>query len=106
MHRLDVEVAIYRDRVQVTETRSGNFADMRAEQAFSTDALLIADPAYFEQTLRLALRKAMAGSAFLLEQPTATITSIERPLTPDEHAAVLRAFAEAGFGDVGFGEGR
>lgn len=101
--RLDLDVALYRDRVQVTDRKTGLFADHRAERPFSSDETLIADQHNLEHTLSHAIRKLLKGG-FLLFQPRAYVVSTEAPLTAPERAALRLALVNTGFKSISFGE--
>ena len=46
-HRpLDLDVAIYRDRVQVINRATKTFADQRAYRSFSSDQSVVGEPAH------------------------------------------------------------
>lgn len=101
--RLDLDVALYRDRVQVTDRKTGLFVDHRAERAFSSDELLIADQRNLEHTLSHAIRKLLKGG-FLLFQPRANVVSTEAPLTAVERQALRVALINTGFKSISFDE--
>ena len=54
---LDLDVAIYRDRVQVTNRATATFADQRATHEFSNAASVVAQPRYLEDTIVRAIRQ-------------------------------------------------
>ena len=56
IHRLDLDIAIYRDRVQVTHRPTDTFVDQRAEYAFSSDSSVVANPRYLEDTIVRGIR--------------------------------------------------
>ncbi len=101
--RLDLDVAIYSDRVQVTDRKTGLLVDHRAEYAFSSAELLIADRRFLEHTMSHAIRKLMKGG-FVLFDPRAHITHTERPLTPPERAILRTVLCDTGFKKVTFGD--
>lgn len=67
LFRIDFEIGIYPDRIQVTDRRSGRFVDYAAQIPFSAPHRLVADPVYFEHALVHAMRKAMTGGFILLD---------------------------------------
>ena len=101
IRRLDLDVAIYRDRVQITDRVTDEFADQRAEFPFSSDASLVAQPSYLEDTIVRAIRKILAGG-FSLRHPMAHVVRTDGPLTEGERAIVGHALREAGMGEVIF----
>ncbi|MCH2486700.1 MAG: hypothetical protein MK010_03020 [Erythrobacter sp.] len=104
--RLDVDVAIYRDRVQVTERKSGLFVDQRADHPFSSDERLVADATRFDHALSHALRQVLKSGGFMLYEPRAVIGPTDPPLTAPERDLVRRVLKDSGFRTVEFDEGR
>ena len=101
-HRpLDLDVAIYRDRVQVTNRATKTFADQRAYRSFSSDQSVVAEPARFEDTIVRAIRQLLVG-AFSLKDPIAHVVSTELPLSPSQKDIVAIALREAGMREVVF----
>lgn len=101
MRRLDLDLAIYRDRVQLTDRATGQFVDQRAEYPFS-DRRLVHDGKALEHTLSHALRKLLTG-AVLLHDPRAFVVRTELPLSPSERELVRGALANIGVREVQFG---
>ena len=101
--RLDLDVALYRDRVQVTDRKTGLWVDYRAERPFSSDLLLIVDQANLEHALSHAIRKLLKGG-FLLFQPRANVVRTEQPLSSAERAALRLALVNTGFKSITFEE--
>ena len=101
IRRLDLDVAIYRDRVQVTDRVTGKFVDQRATYSFSTATNILAEPRYFEDTLVKAIRQVLDGG-FSLRDPIAHVVACELPLSPTQKSQVETAFYEAGIGEVVF----
>ncbi|MBX7500990.1 hypothetical protein [Qipengyuania mesophila] len=102
IHRLDVDVAIYRDRVQVTHRATRAFADQPAKFAFSSDTSIVSDPRCLEDTIVRAIRKVLAEGAFEMREPIAHVVSCETPLDEKERAIVEAALFEAGMRKVVF----
>lgn len=102
IHRLDLDVAIYRDRVQVTHRATQKFVDQWAQVAFSSDSSLVAHPRYLEDTIVRAIRKVLVEGGFLMRDPVAYVVSCETPLDDDERAIVESALTEAGMRKVVF----
>ncbi len=102
IHRLDLDVAIYRDRVQVTHRPTDTFIDQRAEYAFSSDSSVVANPRYLEDTIVRAIRQVIATGGFSLRDPIARIVSCESPLDEEEKDIVRTALIEAGMRKVEF----
>ncbi|MBX7532652.1 hypothetical protein K3165_06940 [Qipengyuania sp. 1XM1-15A] len=102
IHRLDLDVAIYRDRVQVTHRGSGTFVDMRAEFAFSSDARLVEHARYFEDTLVRAMRQVLAEGGFSLKEPIAHVVRFDGDLDETQKALIETGLRETGFHEVIF----
>ena len=100
--RLDVDVAIYRDRVQVTERRSGVFIDQRADHPFSSDRQLVADAPRFEHALSHALRQILRTGGYMLYEPRAVVGPTDPVLTPPERDLVRRVLNDTGFRQIEF----
>lgn len=105
LFRIDFEIGIYPDRVQVSDRRSGRFVDFAAEVPFSSPTRLIADPVYFENALAKSMRKAMSGG-FILFDAQATIGAGTVALDPSERQTVRRALRDIGFKTVRFADGQ
>lgn len=101
LHRIDFEVGIYPDRIQVSDRRSGRFVDFAAEVPFSGPGRLVADPIYFEHALAKAMRKAMSGG-FILLDAQADIAAGGASLHPSERQTIRRALRDIGFKTVRF----
>ncbi len=102
VHNLDLDVAIYRDRVQVTHRPTDSFVDQRAEYAFSSDESIIANPRFLEDTIVRAVRQILADGAFSLRDPIAHVVGCEGRLTESDRSAVEAALHETGIADVIF----
>lgn len=101
LFRIDFEIGIYPDRIQVSDRRSGRFVDFTAEIPFSAPDRLVADPVYFEHALAKALRKAMSGG-FILLDAQAHVFSGEAALDDVDFQTVRRALRDIGFKTVHF----
>lgn len=101
LFRIDFEIGIYPDRIQVSDRRSGRFVDFTAEMPFSAPGRLIANPVYFENTLAKAMRKAMSGG-FILFDAQARIAAGGQSLSEGERQTVRRALRDIGFKTVRF----
>jgi hypothetical protein len=101
IRRLDLDIAIYRDRVQVTERATGSFVDQRADYPFSSDQSLVANPRNLEDTLVRAIRQLLKGG-FMLNKPSARVIASELPLSPSQRVVVETALGEAGIREVTF----
>lgn len=99
LYRIDFEIGIYPDRIQVSDRRSGRFVDFRAEVPFSRDGKLIADPIYFENALAKALRKMMSGGFILLD---ARANVLPASLKNPERQVVRGALRNIGFKTITF----
>ena len=104
LFRIDFEIGIYPDRIQVSDRRSGRFVDFASEVHFSTRDRLIADPIYFENALAKAMRKAMSGG-FILFDAQARIGAGGSELSLEERQTIRRALRDIGFKTVRFGDG-
>ena len=102
IHRLDLDVAIYRDRVQITHRPTDTFVDQRAEYAFSSESSVVANTRYLEDTIVRAIRQVIATGGFSLRDPIARIVSCESPLDEEEKDIVQTALIEAGMRKVKF----
>ena len=101
LRRLDLDIAIYRDRVQVTDRATEQFVDQRADYPFSDDERLIAHSRYLEDTLVRAIRKVLTGG-FSLRHPMARVIATGAALSADERVALETALLEAGMKEVIF----
>jgi hypothetical protein len=101
LFRIDFEIGIYPDRIQITDRRSGRFFDFAAEMPFSARGRLVADPVYFENALAKAIRKAMSGG-FILFDAQADITAGGEELDTGERQTIRRALRDIGFKTVRF----
>lgn len=99
---LDLDVAIYRDRVQVTHHSSETFADQRAEYPFSSDAVLIANARYFEDTLVRAIRQVLSEGAFSLRDPIAHVVRFDGELDGRQKQLIEDALRETGMREIIF----
>jgi len=100
--RLAVDVAIYRDRVQVTERKSGLFVDQRADLPFSTEERLIADAARFEHALSHALRQILKNGGYMLYKPSALVGPTDPPLSSEDRDLVCKVLRDTGFRVIEF----
>ena len=102
LSRLAVDVAIYPDRVQVTERKSGFFVDHRSDRPFSSDQQLIADVARFEHALSHALRQVLRSRGFMLYEPLAVVGPTDPALGQDERDLVRKVLRDTGFHEIEF----
>ena len=101
--RLAVDVAIYRDRVQVINRATKTFADQRAYRSFSSDQSVVAEPARFEDTIVRAIRQIAVGDdLFILQDPVAHVVGCETALDKEERAVVETALRQSGMASVVF----
>lgn len=103
LFRIDFEVGIYPDRIQVTDRRSGRFVDFAAEIPFSAPGRLVAHPVYFENALAKAMRKAMSGG-FILLDAQARVFAGGAEFDDADCKAVRRALRDIGFKRVRFNQ--
>lgn len=103
LYRIDFEIGIYPDRIQVSDRRSGRFVDFAGEIPFSAPGNLVADPVYFENALAKAMRKAMSGG-FILLDAQARISAGGEALGESGRQTVRRALRDIGFKTVRFEE--
>lgn len=101
LHRIDFDIGIYPDRIQVSDPRSGRFVDFAAESPFSAPGRLVADPVYFENALAKAIRKALNGG-FILYDAKANVTCGGVDLSIADCQAVRRALKDIGFKTLRF----
>lgn len=102
LFRIDFEIGVYPDRIQITDRRSGRFFDFAAEIPFSARGRLVADPIYFENALAKAMRRAMSGG-FILFDAQADIVAGGEVLDEGERQTIRRALRDIGFKTVRFG---
>lgn len=101
LYRIDFEIGIYPNRIQVCDRRSGRFVDLTPDSAFSSPDRLVSNKVYFENTLAKAIRKALNGG-FILLDAQALVTSGGDMLLPDERPTIRRALSDIGFKEVRF----
>jgi hypothetical protein len=101
LSRLDLDLSIHPDRIQLVDRKSGAFIDHRAERAFSSPERLIADERNLEHTLSHAIRRIMKGS-FILFWPRVYVTIGDPPLGERERTALRTALSNTGFRTVIF----
>ena len=99
---LDLDIAIYRDRVQATHRPSGKFADQQARFGFSSDTSIVAIPRYLEDTIVRAIAQVVQAGGFVMRDAIAHIVGCETLLRPVERATIETALVEAGFRNVVF----
>jgi len=99
---LDLDVAIYRDRVQVTHRGTDAFVDQPAEYPFSSDQAVIANPRYLEDTIVRAVRKILSKGGFSLRTPIARVIKCDGCLEGEDRARVETALREIGMSEVIF----
>lgn len=102
VHRLDLDVAIYRDRVQVSHRATENFVDQRAEFPFSSETEIIAHPRNLEDTLVRAMRQILAEGAFSLRDPIAHVVGCEGGLGESGRSVIEAALRETGVSEIVF----
>lgn len=101
LFRIDFEIGIYPNRIQVSDRRTGRFVDFAAEVPFSAPTRLVADAVYFENALAKAMRKAMSGG-FILLDAQARIAASGTTLDLAERQTIRRALRDIGFKSVRF----
>lgn len=101
LHRIDFEIGIYPNRIQISDRRTGRFVDFAAESAFSSPQRLIGDPVYFEHALAKAMRKALSGG-FMLYDAQAHVAPSQVSRDPGDRRAIRRALRDIGFKTVHF----
>lgn len=101
IRRLDVDVSIYRNRIQVTDRTTGKFADQPAQHPFSSERSLIDNTRFLEDTIVRAIRQILDGG-FSLKDPIAHVVATELPLSPSQKDIVASALREAGMREVVF----
>ncbi|MBX7539556.1 hypothetical protein [Qipengyuania sphaerica] len=102
IHRLDLDVAIYRDRVQVTHRPTDTFVDQRAEYPFSTERSVVGHARFLEDTMVRAIRQILKEGGFSLRDPIARVVRCDGPLAEDERVIVEHALHETGMKQVIF----
>lgn len=100
---LDLDVAIYRDRVQLTDRKTRRLADQRANYRFSSDESVVSDVRYLEDTIVRAIRQIAVGDdLFILQDPVAHVVGCETALDQEERAVVETALRQSGMTSVVF----
>ena len=99
LRRLDIEVAIYPDRVQAIDRHTGAFVDFPADRPFSTPGRLIDDGTRFEDALYKAVRPLLRGGHLLLDAK-ACLASGQAPFSLGERAMLERALRNTGFSEI------
>lgn len=102
IHQLDLDVAIYRDRVQVTHRATESFVDQRAEYPFSTAHSLVGNARYLEDTIVRAIRQVVREGGFSLRNPIAHVIRCDGRLSDEEKAIIEDALHETGMKEVIF----
>ena len=102
IHRLDLDVAIYRDRVQVTHRATGVFVDQRAKYAFSSETHLVEHPRYLEDTMVRAIRKILQQGGFALREPIAHVVGCDGELDDTARTIIEECLRETGMTQVIF----
>lgn len=102
IHRLDLDVAIYRDRVQMTHRGTDTFVDQRAEYPFSSESSLVANPRFLEDTFVRAIRQIVKGGGFSLRNPIAHVIRCDGSLNDADKAVIEGALHETGMREVIF----
>ena len=97
---LDLDISIYRDRVQVVHRAGDAFVDQRAEYPFSDARSVVAHPAYLEDTIVRAVRRILSGGGFSLRDPIAHVVRCEGCLGKGERKTIESALAGLGIADV------
>ena len=105
IHSLDLDVAIYRDRVQVTHRGTEAFVDQRAEYPFSSESSLVAHPRFLEDTIVRAIRKILSEGGFSLRHPIAHVVRCEERLSEADRTVIKAALEETGIREVVFESG-
>ena len=101
LFRIKFDIAIYPDRIQITDLRRGRFVDFQAEVPFSAPDRLVSDSVYFENALAKAIRKALNGGFILLDSQ-AMVTAGADLLGDGGRGIVRRALRDIGFKTVRF----
>ena len=99
---LDLDVAIYRDRVQVTHRGTDTFVDQPAEYPFSSEEAVIANSRYLEDTIARAVRKILSTGGFSLRTPIAHVIKCDGCLEIEDRTRVEMALREIGMSEVIF----
>lgn len=99
LYRIDFEIGIYPNRIQICDRRSGRFVDFAAESPFSAPGRLVNDTVYFENALARATRKALSGG-FILLDAQAYVNAAGSQLSLPERKMIRSALADIGFREV------
>lgn len=99
---LDLEVSIYRDRVQLARRGGDSFVDQPAQFPFSTDASVVAHARHLEDTLVRAMRQLMAHGGFSLHRPIAHVVRCDGCDDARDLAVIEAALREIGMAEIVF----
>lgn len=99
---LDLDIAIYRNRVQVTLRGTSVFVDQPAEYPFSSDAAVVANSRYLEDTIVRAIKKILSEGAFSLRAPIAHVVRCDGSLEGEDRVRIEAALRETGMAEVIF----
>jgi hypothetical protein len=89
-----IQLAIYRNRLRLTEVKSGTVVERQAVHLFSTASMLIADREKLEREFGELVKRVPLSRLF--SYPTVQVVSTEAPLQPVEREALERAIASVG----------
>ena len=102
IHTLDLDVAIYPDRVQVRHRGNDLFVDQHADYPFSSDSALIEHHPYLEHTIARAVGKVLARGGYSLRDPIAHVVRCNGRLRPGDKEAIRKTLREIGMNEVIF----
>ena len=95
-----IKLAVYRNRLRLTDVKTGAVVERAALHPFSTDSMLIANRATLEREFGELVRQ--IPRSLLFAYPTVEVVSTEARLEPVEREALQRAIADAGASKVIF----
>ena len=95
-----IQLAVYRNRLRLTEVKSGTVVERPAVHQFSAASMLIADREMLELEFDELVRQLPLSRLF--SYPTVHVVSTEAPLQPVERDALERAIVAIGARKVMF----
>jgi hypothetical protein len=95
-----IQLAVHRNRLRVTDPKSGTVLERPAVHEFSAPSMLIADREMLQRELFELLRQ--LPRSFLFRYPAVEVVSTEAALQPVEREALERAIVDSGASEVIF----
>ena len=93
-----IKLSVYRNRLRLTDEKTGTVVERQAVYPFSTDTMLIANRETLEQEFGELVRQIPRSRLF--HYPAVEVVATEAKLHPVEREALQRAIADAGASKV------